>query len=939
MSYPRSSTGDRDTVQAINALKRGSYLLKYGRWGKPKFCPFQLSNVILLHYFPSEVMRKSSTPVDEKTLIWYSGKDQKQIRISQVSKIIPGQRTKRFQRYPQPDKEYQSFSLIYGKKSLDVICKDKCEAETWFVGLRALLSRGNCRKWGTGFKTDTTLSHCSSDQTERSSLSILSNSSEDAIHEVSCYAKQSHQTIDLSSEILPQKRLVKVLSDVALHKASSLQSPQTDSGLFSVISPPNETVSRRNSVDSFRLSYSSAVSTSSLESSPGDIPLSVIFICGEPFEDDLLNGEFFSKKDVFSPKVLESASALDAQHIACGSRHAVLITRQGKVFSWGDGSGGKLGHGSQADIPNPQLVNALAGSNIVSVGCGEYHTCAVTITGDLYTWGDGIHNFGLLGHGSELSYWIPRKIRGPMEGICVTSISCGPWHSAAITSLGQLFTFGDGTFGALGHGDRCCVSVPREVLALKGQRAVRISCGFWHTAAIIEVNSESPGCSNSIVTGKLFTWGNGDDGQLGLGDKLCRLVPCSVTMPNERNFCQVACGQSITVALTLCGQVYTMGNTKCEEPKPIRVEGKLKSCYVKEISCGSHHVVALTSTSEVFTWGKGRYGQLGHGDNADRDSPTLVKALEGKQVKRVICGNNFTAVICLHQWVCAVDYSSCAGCRNPFNFNRKRHNCYNCGLFFCKACTSKRSLGASLALNSNKLYPVCEDCFAKLKNGLGIRINSRPPKSSSVPCVHVDSSSESKKEFSKSKQRGILSRLSSFDSFRRSNSQLSKQNPKVESSSTPNSPFCGKLRSSKSFVASPSTSMLDSCETMNAGLRMPFTSSPISTKSSPGSLSLASSFSSTPDHEEVIDEPNQPNDDLTQEMSFLKEQVAALTQKTQFLATELKRTSNQLNEATALFQVESEKNNAANASIKSLTDQLEQSQRTIISIMEIFFLS
>ncbi|KAL3639641.1 hypothetical protein CASFOL_017548 [Castilleja foliolosa] len=881
MSHLRSSSGDRDTGQAINALKKGSYLLKYGRWGKPKFCPFHLSN-------------------DEKTLIWYSGKYQKEIRLSQVSRIIPGQRTKRFQRYPQPEKEYQSFSLIYGKKSLDVICKDKCEAETWFVALRALLSRGNSRKWGTGVKTDATLSDCSSNLTERSSLSILSNSSEDAIHE----AKQRHQTINLSSERLPQKRLVRVLSDISLHKASTLQSPQTDSGLCSVISPPNETVSRRNSVDSYRPSYSSAISTSSLESSPGDIPLSAIFICGEPFEDDLVNGESLPKKDVFTPKVLESASALDAQHISSSSRHAVLITREGQVFSWGDGSGGKLGHGSQTDIPNPQLVNALAGMNVVSVGCGEYHTCAVTITGDLYTWGDGTHNFGLLGHGTELSYWVPRKIWGPMEGICVTSISCGPSHSAAITSRGQVFTFGDGTFGALGHGDQCCVSIPREVSALKGQRAVRISCGFWHTAAIIEVCSESPSCSNPIITGKLFTWGNGDDGQLGLGDKLCRLVPCFVSMPNERNFCQVACGQSITVALTLCGQVYTMGTTKCNEPKPIRLEDKLKSCYVKEISCGSHHVVALTSTSEVFTWGKGRYGQLGHGDNADRESPTLVKALEGKQVKKVICGNNFTAVICPHQWVCAVEYSSCAGCRNPFNFNRKRHNCYNCGLFFCNVCTSKRSLGASSALNPEKLYPVCEDCFDKLKNGLATRVNSRPPKSNSIPRVHVDPSSESKKE---------------------SNSQLFKQNQKAESSSTPISPFHGgKLRCSNSFILSPSTSMLDSCETINAGFRMHYTSSHVSTKSIPGSLSLASSFCSASEHDEVIDEPNQPNDDLTEDISILKKQVAALSHKTQFLATELKRISDQLNETTALFQVESEKNNAAKASIKCLMNQLNK---------------
>ncbi|KAL0355676.1 UNVERIFIED_CONTAM: PH, RCC1 and FYVE domains-containing protein 1 [Sesamum radiatum] len=210
---------------------------------------------------------------------------------------------------------------------------------------------------------------------------------------------------------------------------------------------------------------------------------------GEGIDDVLLDGgtskygESFPRKDVFLPKILESASALDAQNIAFGSRHAVLITRQGQVFSWGDGSGGKLGHGLEADISNPKLIDSLGGLDIVSIGCGEYHTCAVTLNGDLYTWGDGIHNFGLLGHGTEFSYFTPRKVKGQMEGICVTSISCGPWHSAAITSLGQLFTFGDGTFGALGHGDRCCTSVPREVEALKGQKVVRVSCGFWHTAA------------------------------------------------------------------------------------------------------------------------------------------------------------------------------------------------------------------------------------------------------------------------------------------------------------------------------------------------------------------------------------------------------------------------------------------------------------------------
>lgn len=65
---------ERDIELAITALKKGAHLLKYGRRGKPKFCPFRLAN-------------------DESILIWISGKEEKHLKLSHVSRIIPGQRT------------------------------------------------------------------------------------------------------------------------------------------------------------------------------------------------------------------------------------------------------------------------------------------------------------------------------------------------------------------------------------------------------------------------------------------------------------------------------------------------------------------------------------------------------------------------------------------------------------------------------------------------------------------------------------------------------------------------------------------------------------------------------------------------------------------------------------------------------------------------------
>eukprot|EP00252_Welwitschia_mirabilis_P028040 TRINITY_DN9938_c0_g1_i3.p1 TRINITY_DN9938_c0_g1~~TRINITY_DN9938_c0_g1_i3.p1 ORF type:complete len:274 (-),score=44.19 TRINITY_DN9938_c0_g1_i3:192-1013(-) len=133
----RATPIDRDIEQAIVALKKGAHLLKYGRRGKPKFCPFRLS-------------------ADERSLIWFSGKEEKQLRLSSVTKIIPGQRTTNFQRQPRPEKEYQSFSLIYknGERTLDLICKDKEQAEIWFVGLKALISGAKLHAFYTNERHD-----------------------------------------------------------------------------------------------------------------------------------------------------------------------------------------------------------------------------------------------------------------------------------------------------------------------------------------------------------------------------------------------------------------------------------------------------------------------------------------------------------------------------------------------------------------------------------------------------------------------------------------------------------------------------------------------------------------------------------------------------------------------------------------------------------------
>lgn len=895
--YLKNDPFERDVEQAITALKKGTHLLKYGRRGKPKFCPFRLSN-------------------DETMLIWYSGRMEKQLNLIQVSRIIPGQRTAIFMRYPRPDKEYQSFSLIYGQRSLDLICKDKDEAESWFVALKALISRRYC-KWTIGTKNGKASYRPTNHTHGDSPLASPCSSTE-----VENKASEGIQQCSTDYDARPFANFGNIFSDVILYtgQENTRVSTGSVSTSSSTISGSADTSDEGVSgIDNnARVSYSSTVSSCSYGSGDDFDSMGDVLLWGKGVGDGKLaysshlRGNLYgSRIDASLPKALESAVLLDIHSIACGSKHSVLVTKQGEMYSWGEESGGRLGHGVDTYVTHPKLISTLSGINIESVACGEFHTCAVSFCGDLYTWGDGMHNFGLLGHGNDTAHWIPKKVCGPLEGLHVSSVSCGPWHTAVVTSAGQLFTFGDGVFGALGHGDRQSTNVAREVGSLRGMRTVRAACGAWHTVAIVEVVDSL----NFATSCKLFTWGDGNKGQLGHPDREARLLPACVESLFKVIFCQVACGYDFTVALSTSRKVYTMGSNAFGQLGNPTNDGKLHSIVkggissrsVEEIACGSHHVAALTSKAEVYTWGKGANGRLGHGNNFDRNTATLVEALKDKQVKSVVCGTDFTAVVCLHKCTSGLDQSICSGCHLQFGFRRKRHNCYNCGLLYCKACSTRKSMKASLAPNLHKTYRVCDECYTKLNTVGDVMSLQRSKLHDGNP--HQLSSGATDRENSNKNLRVRLSRFLTMEPSKpegkhsRSNSRFPLHHSGNLSLGSIN--FVGD---SKEVISSCSPTSTTS--PLSSGLSSPHFTNRLTTSG----LVLPSPDSAC---------TYMSNKNLTEEVARLQSQVNELRDKSKLLEAELDNTNNQLREARTTADVENLKCKAAKEVISSLTTQIK----------------
>merc|ERR1711871_1557412 len=130
-----------------------------------------------------------------------------------------------------------------------------------------------------------------------------------------------------------------------------------------------------------------------------------VFTWGVAFRGELGHNEYTTKGVCPVPRQVPGLHSIT--QVGCGEGYTAALRSDGTVFTWGQGY--KLGQGSEEDVFEPQVVKGLRGIFVKQIACGEYHMAVIEQTeGAVYTWGKG--SYGALGTGTDLKQLEPKPV-------------------------------------------------------------------------------------------------------------------------------------------------------------------------------------------------------------------------------------------------------------------------------------------------------------------------------------------------------------------------------------------------------------------------------------------------------------------------------------------------------------------------------------------------
>lgn len=270
---------------------------------------------------------------------------------------------------------------------------------------------------------------------------------------------------------------------------------------------------------------------------------------------------------------------------------------------------------------------------LIALSYGSDHSLALSSTGRVFGWG-----FNLYGQLTNTALGIeiqtPTDITSAFpltEGETIVSITTGYNSSAVLTSNGRVFTFGNNEDGQLGDGTNTYQPAPVDITSnfnlSEGETIISITLGGNFSSAL---------SSN----GRVFTWGNNNEGQLGNGTNINSNLPVDITsqfslQPGE-TVVSTALGYKHILAFTSQNRLFGWGYNSygqvgngivTAQSTPVDITSGIYFSDgedIQAISAGNAHSALITTFGAIYTWGYNLYGQLGDGTTTFKNTPTNI---------------------------------------------------------------------------------------------------------------------------------------------------------------------------------------------------------------------------------------------------------------------------------------------------------------------------
>ncbi|MCH4890733.1 hypothetical protein EZV73_24350 [Acidaminobacter sp. JC074] len=263
---------------------------------------------------------------------------------------------------------------------------------------------------------------------------------------------------------------------------------------------------------------------------------------------------------------------------------------------------------------------------VKSIEAGGGHLMVIHNNGDVYAYGE--NSFGQLGNCTNDNNVSLQKI---VQIDKVESIAVGSNHTSILKADKKVFATGKNDFGQLGNGTRVNSKIPKLTWGL--DNITQVACGHSFSAAV-------------TVEGHVYTYGANENMCLGYND--LHFVDRPTRINDLENVKGIALGYDFALALGFDGNITAWGNN---DKGQLGIGYKSKATEIsltqykdaKMIAAGKNFSMVLSNQGRLYGCGTNRAHQLGFEGEAEVLFPREVPGL--KDIVKVVCSNDFTLVL------------------------------------------------------------------------------------------------------------------------------------------------------------------------------------------------------------------------------------------------------------------------------------------------------